>query len=312
MRRRARDAPRHERLARAAARRAAARLQRRRSSRSTFERGPRDPAPLARARAARLSAGARGRSRPGRHRLRAARPSIGFRIADVRGLAAADAVVAAAVAQLGWPYVWGGESRAEGGFDCSGLVDYALAAAGRPVGRLDGRRPPATRAAARGALPAAGGRPALRRHAGAPCRPRRRARAGGRGAAPRSARARRADRRRRVDGRRPDRAGRRGHAHGEQRAGRAGLRAGGASSAALARRARRAGAAGTARGAARGRERLRRLGPLARRRHGHCAVHARNMGRHVEPAAVAEPVRARAGDRRTGAPDAPPAGSRRR
>jgi hypothetical protein len=32
--------------------------------------------------------------------------------------------------------VWGGESRAEGGFDCSGLVDFALASAGYPVGRL--------------------------------------------------------------------------------------------------------------------------------------------------------------------------------
>jgi cell wall-associated NlpC family hydrolase len=41
-------------------------------------------------------------------------------------------VVRAAAAQLGWPYLWGGESRAEGGFDCSGLVDYAYAAAGHP------------------------------------------------------------------------------------------------------------------------------------------------------------------------------------
>ena len=40
------------------------------------------------------------------------------------------AVVAAAAEQLGWPYIWGGESRAEGGFDCSGLVDYAYDAAG--------------------------------------------------------------------------------------------------------------------------------------------------------------------------------------
>ena len=54
----------------------------------------------------------------------------------MRGLDAGGAVVAAALAQLGWPYVWGGESRAEGGFDCSGLIDYALAAAGLPVGRL--------------------------------------------------------------------------------------------------------------------------------------------------------------------------------
>jgi hypothetical protein len=34
---------------------------------------------------------------------------------------------------VGWPYVWGGESRAEGGFDCSGLVDFAYSAAGAPL-----------------------------------------------------------------------------------------------------------------------------------------------------------------------------------
>jgi Transglycosylase SLT domain/NlpC/P60 family len=58
-----------------------------------------------------------------------------FRPVDLRGFAGIAAVIAAASAQLGWPYTWGGESRAEGGFDCSGLVDYALAAAGFPVGR---------------------------------------------------------------------------------------------------------------------------------------------------------------------------------
>jgi cell wall-associated NlpC family hydrolase len=42
-------------------------------------------------------------------------------------------VVRAAAEQIGWPYVWGGESRSEGGFDCSGLVDYAYAAAGHPL-----------------------------------------------------------------------------------------------------------------------------------------------------------------------------------
>jgi hypothetical protein len=35
-------------------------------------------------------------------------------------------VLQAAVEQIGEPYVWGGESRAEGGFDCSGLVVYSL------------------------------------------------------------------------------------------------------------------------------------------------------------------------------------------
>jgi hypothetical protein len=43
------------------------------------------------------------------------------------------AVVSAAADQLGWPYIWGGDSRGEGGFDCSGLVDYAYAAAGFPL-----------------------------------------------------------------------------------------------------------------------------------------------------------------------------------
>lgn len=38
--------------------------------------------------------------------------------------------------QLGQPYVWGGESRAEGGFDCSGLVDWALRQEGYQGPRL--------------------------------------------------------------------------------------------------------------------------------------------------------------------------------
>src|SRR4051794_16301581 len=60
-----------------------------------------------------------------------AAPSSGsFRPVDPHGLTGRSAVVAAAAAQIGWPYVWGGESRAEGGFDCSGLVDFAYAAAG--------------------------------------------------------------------------------------------------------------------------------------------------------------------------------------
>ncbi len=53
-----------------------------------------------------------------------------FRPVDLRGATGRAGVVAAAEAQIGWPYVWGGESRAEGGFDCSGLVDYAYAQAG--------------------------------------------------------------------------------------------------------------------------------------------------------------------------------------
>ena len=82
----------------------------------------------------RLSTPGPARPRAPGSALRSPARPIGFRIADVRGLDAASAVVAAALAQLGWPYVWGGESRAEGGFDCSGLIDYAFAAAGRPFG----------------------------------------------------------------------------------------------------------------------------------------------------------------------------------
>jgi cell wall-associated NlpC family hydrolase len=60
-------------------------------------------------------------------------PSAGFRPVELRGGRGPLAAVAAAEAQVGWPYVWGGESRAEGGFDCSGLIDFAYAAAGDPL-----------------------------------------------------------------------------------------------------------------------------------------------------------------------------------
>jgi len=60
----------------------------------------------------------------------AALPERSFRPVDLHGARGPLAAVAAAEAQVGWPYVWGGESRAEGGFDCSGLIDYAYAAAG--------------------------------------------------------------------------------------------------------------------------------------------------------------------------------------
>ncbi|MDX6618862.1 MAG: hypothetical protein QOK36_1248 [Gaiellales bacterium] len=123
-----------ERLARAEAARSATQLGLTIVS-LTFERGPRDPSPTAVRLRARLPGRAQVRARAGL-RFGQPVPAEGFRIADTRGLGASGAVVAAALAQLGWPYVWGGESRAEGGFDCSGLVDYALAAAGRPVGRL--------------------------------------------------------------------------------------------------------------------------------------------------------------------------------
>lgn len=39
-------------------------------------------------------------------------------------------VIRAAESKIGMPYVWGGESDREGGYDCSGLVQYAFAKAG--------------------------------------------------------------------------------------------------------------------------------------------------------------------------------------
>ena len=38
--------------------------------------------------------------------------------------------IRAAESKIGMPYVWGGESDGEGGYDCSGLVQYAFAQAG--------------------------------------------------------------------------------------------------------------------------------------------------------------------------------------
>jgi cell wall-associated NlpC family hydrolase len=60
-------------------------------------------------------------------------PADRFRPVDLHGASGPFAAVAAAEAQVGWPYRWGGESREDGGFDCSGLVDYAYAAAGDPL-----------------------------------------------------------------------------------------------------------------------------------------------------------------------------------
>jgi cell wall-associated NlpC family hydrolase len=45
-------------------------------------------------------------------------------------------VIRAAYTRLGWPYVWGGESESEGGYDCSGLMQYAFARAGIKLPRV--------------------------------------------------------------------------------------------------------------------------------------------------------------------------------
>ena len=53
----------------------------------------------------------------------------------VTGISDAAAVaVRAAMSQLGTPYLWGGESP--GGFDCSGLVQWAYAHAGVALPRV--------------------------------------------------------------------------------------------------------------------------------------------------------------------------------
>jgi cell wall-associated NlpC family hydrolase len=49
--------------------------------------------------------------------------------------ATAQRVIAFGRAQLGLPYVWGGDGPAEGGFDCSGLTRAAYAAAGIAIPR---------------------------------------------------------------------------------------------------------------------------------------------------------------------------------
>ncbi len=54
---------------------------------------------------------------------------------DISDATAKSNLVNAAQKYIGTPYVWGGESSAEGGFDCSGFVYNALKDAGYKVGR---------------------------------------------------------------------------------------------------------------------------------------------------------------------------------
>ncbi|WP_026124309.1 C40 family peptidase [Nocardiopsis baichengensis] len=62
------------------------------------------------------------------------RPS-GARGEEVPG-ATLERVIANAEGMVGVPYVWGGESLAEGGFDCSGLLQWAFAEEGIAIPRV--------------------------------------------------------------------------------------------------------------------------------------------------------------------------------
>lgn len=60
----------------------------------------------------------------------------GGRLGEVMSGQQIAIAIRAAEAKLGVPYVWGGESDAEGGYDCSGLVQYAFAQAGIRMPRV--------------------------------------------------------------------------------------------------------------------------------------------------------------------------------
>jgi cell wall-associated NlpC family hydrolase len=66
---------------------------------------------------------------PGNRRLPAARGQVLTRLQ-------VSVAIRAAQSKLGVPYVWGGESDAEGGYDCSGLLQYAFARAGVRLPRV--------------------------------------------------------------------------------------------------------------------------------------------------------------------------------
>jgi cell wall-associated NlpC family hydrolase len=63
------------------------------------------------------------------------RPPTG-RLGEVMSAQQINVAIRAAEAKLGVPYVWGGESDAEGGYDCSGLVQYAFGQAGIRMPRV--------------------------------------------------------------------------------------------------------------------------------------------------------------------------------
>jgi hypothetical protein len=72
--------------------------------------------------------------------LRVLNPSFDFRSSGGGGayLTALEirTAINAGMTKLGMPYVWGGESDAEGGYDCSGLMQWAFAQAGIRLPRV--------------------------------------------------------------------------------------------------------------------------------------------------------------------------------
>jgi cell wall-associated NlpC family hydrolase len=62
--------------------------------------------------------------------------SGGGRLGEVLTAQQISTAIRAAASKLGVPYVWGGESDAEGGYDCSGLLQYAFGQAGIRLPRV--------------------------------------------------------------------------------------------------------------------------------------------------------------------------------
>ncbi len=58
------------------------------------------------------------------------------RLGEVMTAQQITVAIRAAESKLGVPYVWGGESDAEGGYDCSGLIQYAFGQAGIRMPRV--------------------------------------------------------------------------------------------------------------------------------------------------------------------------------
>ncbi len=76
--------------------------------------------------------------------IQAATPPVVTVTGTTAGSAAGRAALAAAVSQIGVPYVWGGETPGQG-FDCSGLVQWAWARAGFTIPRTTETQWPALR-----------------------------------------------------------------------------------------------------------------------------------------------------------------------